>query len=61
LDTDESLDGNLAQLRELRSQIALAEADQQRLREREAELDTRISALEARLDERTRHLLGITS
>ncbi len=61
LDTEERLDGNLSQLRQVRARIAEAETDQQRLRERETELDARIAALEARLDERTRELLGITN
>ena len=60
LDAEERLDGNLERLRELRAQIAAAETEQQRLQEREAELDTRIIALEARLDTRTRQLLGIS-
>jgi cell division protein FtsB len=60
LDAEEHLDGNLAQLRELRTAIAEAETEQQSLRDRETELDARIAALEARLDERTRQLLGIT-
>ena len=59
LDDEERLDGNLERLRELRAKIAEAEAEQQRLREREAELDARIAALEARLDKRTRQLIGI--
>ena len=59
LDASERLDGNLERLRELRAQIVAAEAEQQRLREHEAELDARIAALEARLDTRTRQLLGI--
>ncbi len=59
LDAEERLDGNLERLRELRAQIAAAETEQQRLREREAELDARIVALESRLDMRTRQLLGI--
>jgi len=59
LDAEERLDGNLERLRELRAQIVAAEAEQQRLREHEAELDARIAALEARLDTRTRQLLGI--
>ena len=59
LDAAERLDGNLERLRELRAQIAAAETEQQRLREREAELDARIVALESRLDMRTRQLLGI--
>jgi hypothetical protein len=59
LDVEERLDGNLARLRELRTQIAAAETEQQRLQEQEAELDARIVALEARLDTRTRQLLGI--
>jgi len=46
-------------MRELRAQIGAAEAEQRRLREREAELDARTAALEARLDARTRQLLGI--
>src|SRR5262245_1542096 len=59
LDAEERLDGNLERLRELRAQIAAAEAEQQRLRAHGAELDARITALEARLDTRTRQLLGI--
>ena len=59
LDAEERLDGNLERLRELRAQIAAAEAEQQRLRAHGAELDARIIALEARLDTRTRQLLGI--
>lgn len=43
LDAEESLDGNLARLRELRAAIAEAERQQQGLREREAELDARIA------------------
>ena len=61
LDRNESLDGNLAQLRDLRARITEAEAEQRHLREREAELDARIAALEGRLDDRTRKLLGITT
>ena len=61
MDAEERLDGNLERLRELRAQIAAAETDQQRLQAREAELDTRIVALEAHLDTRTRQLLGISS
>lgn len=59
LDAEERLDGNLERLRQLRAHIAAAEAEQQRLRAQEAELDAHIAALEARLDTRTRHLLGI--
>ena len=59
LDAEERLDGNLQRLRALRAQIAAAETEQQRLRAQEADLDTRIIALEARLDTRTRQLLGI--
>jgi hypothetical protein len=40
---------NLERLRELRAQIVAAEAEQQRLRAHEAELDARIAALETRL------------
>ena len=61
LDTEERLDGNLECLRELRAHIAAAETEQQRLRAQEAELDARIVALEARLDTRTRQLLGISN
>lgn len=61
LDTDERLDGNIERLRELRAQIAAAETEQQRLQEREAELDARIISLEGRLDTRTRQLLGISN
>jgi cell division protein FtsB len=60
MDAEERLDGNLERLRELRAQIAAAETDQQRLQAREVELDARIAALEARLDARTRQLLGIS-
>jgi predicted RNase H-like nuclease (RuvC/YqgF family) len=59
LDAAERLDSNLEGLRELRAQIAAVETEQQRLREQEAALDARIVALEARLDTRTRQLLGI--
>jgi hypothetical protein len=59
LDAEERLDSNLARLRELRTQIAAAETEQQRLRAQETALDARIAALEARLDTRTRQLLGI--
>lgn len=59
LDAEERLDGNLERLRELRTHIVAAEAEQQHLRAQEAELDARIVALEARLDTRTRQLLGI--
>jgi hypothetical protein len=61
LDAEERLDGNLERLRELRAQIAAAETEQRRLQAREAELDARIVALEARLDTRTRQLLGISN
>jgi hypothetical protein len=61
LDAEEGLDGNLERLRELRAQIAAAETEQRRLQAREAELDARIVALEARLDTRTRQLLGISN
>ena len=61
LDAEELLDGNLARLRELRSGIAAAQEEQRSLRDRETELDARIAALEARLDEHTRQLLGITN
>ena len=59
LDAEERLEGNLERLRELRAQIAAAETEQQALRRREEELDARIAGLEARLDARTRQLLGI--
>jgi cell division protein FtsB len=59
LDAEERLDGGLERLRELRTQIAAAETEQQHLRAQEAELDAHIAALEARLDTRTRQLLGI--
>jgi hypothetical protein len=59
LDASERLDGSLERLRALRAQIVAAEAEQQRLRAHEVELDARIAALEARLDTRTRQLLGI--
>jgi len=57
----EQLDGNLEQLRELRARIAKAEVEQKRLRKRQVEFDARIAELEARLDQRTRQLLGIGS
>lgn len=53
------LDGSLERLRSLRAQIAEAEAEQQQLQEQERHLNARIAALEARLDVRTRQLLGI--
>ena len=61
LDSQEWLDGNLERMRTLRSQIAQAKADQQRMQIEEQALDARIIELEARLDARTRKLLGIAS
>ena len=61
LDAEERLDGDLERLRELRAHIAAAETEPQHLQAREAELDARIVALEARLDIRTRQLLGISN
>ena len=61
LDAEERIEGDLEPLRQLRAQIAAAAVEQQQLRRREAELDARIAALEARLDDRTRQLLGIGS
>jgi uncharacterized protein involved in exopolysaccharide biosynthesis len=61
LDAEEKIEGDLEPLRELRAQIAASATQQQQLRRREAELDARIAALEARLDDRTRQLLGIGS
>lgn len=60
LDAEEVLDGGLERLRRLREDIARAEVEQQGLREREADLDKRIAALEARLDQHTRQALGIS-
>lgn len=59
LDATENLDGDLTRLQQLRGSIMDAEAEQQQLRTQEHALDKRIAALEARLDERTRLLLGI--
>ncbi len=59
MDTGEILDGNLDRLRAIRAQISEAEAVQQHLHVRERDLDRRIAELEARLDARTRGLLGI--
>ena len=59
LDAEEKLDGNLDRLRALRAQIMEAKLDQQQLRAQEQELDARVAAMEARLDKRTRELLGI--
>ena len=50
LDDGERLDGSLAQLRELRANIAAAETEQEHLRAREAELDARMADLELRLE-----------
>lgn len=61
MDAEERVDGNLERLRELRAQIAAAEMEQQHLKAREAELDARIVAREARLDTRTRQLLSISN
>ena len=61
LDAQEKLDGNLERLRALRAQIAEAKIQQQHLRTQEQTLDVRIASLEARLDTRTRELLGIVS
>jgi len=60
LDEQETLDGNLKRLRDVRTSIAEAESQQRLLREREAELDAQIQDLEKRLDQRTLHLLGVT-
>ena len=59
MDAEEVLDGDLPRLRELRRKIVEADAEKQRMEIREAELDAKIAALEARLDARTRQLLGI--
>ena len=59
LDAEEILDGNLPRLRELRAQVIEVRAQGRRLREREAKRDAEIAELEARLDPRTRQLLGI--
>lgn len=59
LDAEEKLDGDLTRLRDLRTRIAASNAEQARMRERQAELDARIAELEGRLDARTRELLGI--
>jgi len=59
LDAEETQDGGLEQMRRLRNDILSAEREQQQLREQEVKLDARIAALEARLDARTRQLLGI--
>lgn len=59
LDATENLDGDLVRLQQLRANIMDAEAEQQQLQTQEHALDKRIAALEARLDERTRQLLGI--
>ena len=61
LDATEQLDGNLERIRELRAAIAFTETEPQRLKEKETELDVRIVALEKRLDDKTRQLLGIGS
>ena len=49
LDAGECLDGNLARLRELRSSILEAEAEQQRLRELETDLDARTASFGRRV------------
>ena len=59
LDGEERLDGNLERLRALRAQIIQAKVEQQRLQAQEQEIDARIAAIESRLDQRTRELLGI--
>lgn len=61
MDAEEILDGDLPRLRELRKEIADADAEKRRMEIWEAELDAKIAALEARLDSRTRQLLGIGS
>ena len=61
LDAQEKLDGNLEQLRTLHAQITEAKTQQQRFRSQSQDLDMRIASLEARLDTRTRELLGIIS
>ena len=61
LDAEEFLDGTVEKMRNLREQIGSAAREQRDLQVREAELDARIATLEARLDARTRQLLGIGS
>lgn len=58
---EQQLDGNLQLLRDLRVQIAQAEAETQRLRQEVIKQDARIAQMEARLDTRTKQLLGIGS
>ena len=60
MDEEENLDGDVPRLRELRRKIVEADAEKQRMEIRLAELDAKIAALEARLDSRTRQLLGIS-
>lgn len=59
LDAEEYVDGDLARLLELRTSVAAAERERVRLREREADLESRIASLEARLAPRTRQQPGI--
>ena len=59
LDAEESMDGSVDKMRQLREQISSATLEQRELQEREAQLDARIATLEANLDARTRQLLGI--
>jgi hypothetical protein len=59
LDAEEHLDGDLERIRALRHEIIAAENSQIHLRQREAELEARIAALESCLDTRTRALIGI--
>ncbi len=60
-DAHEFPDGNLERLRALRIRIARAEAKPESLQSLEAELESRIGALERQLDDRTCLLLGITT
>ena len=52
-------EGDIPRMRKLRALVAEAEAEQQTLRRREIQLLTQIAEAEARLDPRSRQLLGI--
>lgn len=59
LDAEENLDGDIEELRRMKQVIASLEAEHTQLAAQKARLDAEIMVLEAKLDPRTRELLGV--
>ena len=59
MDSMVNYEGDIPRMRKLRAVIAEAQAEQQTLRQRENQLIAQIADAEARLDPRSRQLLGI--